>query len=189
MMDPRSAPFVVIDVETTGLDPEQERICEVGAIRVVGGREEGRYHSLVRPDRPVSDGARATHGITDDMLRDAPPFGEIAPDLRRFLAGTVLVAQNAEFDVSFLNAEFLRSGMAKLAVPAIDTIALARRVRPGLGTYKLDNLARHFNVAVGERHRSLGDCEITAQVFWKCVEALRPPPRTVEDLIRKGTRR
>jgi DNA polymerase III epsilon subunit family exonuclease len=188
MMDVRNAPFVVIDVETTGLDPEEDRVCEVGAIRTVADREEGRFHSLVKPDRPVSDGARAKHGITDDMLCDAPPFGAIAADLRKFLAGSILVAQNAEFDVSFLNAEFRRAGMAKLALPAMDTIALARRVRPGLGAYNLDSLARHFGVRFSERHRSIGDCEVTVQVFWKCVEALHPPPRTIEELIRKGTR-
>jgi len=181
-MDPRIFPFVVIDVETTGLDPAEDRVCEVGAIRVVGGREEQRYHSLVKPDRPVSEGARSKHGITDEMLRDAPPFARIAPDLRRFIAGTVLVAQNAEFDASFLNAEFRRAGLPKLVPQAIDTIALARRVRPGLGTYNLDSLARAFNVPVGERHRSLGDCETTARVFWKCVESL--PPRAVEASIR-----
>ncbi len=186
MPDPRTVPFVVIDVETTGLDPEAERICEVGAIRLVGGREEGRYQSLVRPDRPVSEGALAKHGLTDETLRGAPLFAEIAADLRRFLAGTVLVAQNAEFDVSFLNAEFRRAGMPPLALPAVDTIVLARRVRPGLATYNLDNLARHFNVELRERHRSLGDCEATAAVFWKCVEAMAP--RSVDELVRKGTR-
>ncbi|NWG32681.1 MAG: 3'-5' exonuclease [Rhodocyclaceae bacterium] len=178
----------MVDVETTGLDPEQDRICEVGALRLVGGREEGRYHALVRPDRPVSEDARATHGITDDMLRDAPPFGLVAPALRRFLAGSILVAQNAAFDLAFLNAEFRRAGMSALALPAIDTIALARRVRPGLPTYNLDSLARLFAVPVTDRHRSLGDCEATARIFWKCVQALDPPPRSTEDLLRRGRR-
>lgn len=185
MLDPLTAPFVVVDVETTGLDPAEERVCEVGAIKLLGGREQARYQSLVRPSRAVSEGARAQHGITDDMLREAPPFEKIAADLRRFLAGTILVAQHAEFDLSFLNAEFERAGMTKLALPAIDTIALARKVRPGLSTYNLDNLAFHFKVQFRERHRSLGDCEVTGQIFWKCVEALRP--RTLEELIRKGS--
>jgi DNA polymerase III epsilon subunit len=187
LMDLNTAPFVVIDVETTGLSPAEERVCEVGAIKLVGGREEARYHTLVRPDRRVSEGARAKHGITDDMLRDAPPFGTIAPDLRKFIAGTILVAQNAEFDVSFLNAEFQRAGMSKLALPAIDTITLARKVKPGLSTYNLDNLAYHFKVQFTERHRSIGDCEVTGHIFWKCVESLRP--KSVEELVRKGTSR
>ncbi len=184
MLDLPTTPFVVVDVETTGLDPAEERVCEVGAIRLVGGKEQGRYQSLVRPGRAMSDGARQKHGITDEMLKDAPAFEAIAGDFRRFMAGSVLVAQNAEFDLSFLNAEFQRAGMMKLALPAVDTIVLARRVKPGLSSYNLDNLAFHFRVEIRDRHRSIGDCEATGRIFWMCVEALRP--RTVEELVRKG---
>jgi len=184
VFDPRSAAFVVIDVETTGLDPERERVCEVGAIRLVGGKETGRYHSLVQPGMPMPERARATHGISDEMLREAPTFDRIAGEFRKFMAGSILVAQNAEFDVSFLNAEFVRVGMSRLAMPALDTIALARKVKPGLPTYNLDTLAFQFKVKVRERHRSIGDCEVTGSIFWQCVEALRP--RTLDDLLKKG---
>jgi DNA polymerase-3 subunit alpha (Gram-positive type) len=184
VLDPRTATFVVVDVETTGLEPERQRVCEVGAIRLVGGQEKGRFHSLVQPGIPMPDGARAAHGITDEMLKDAPPFGRIAADLRQFMAGSILVAQNAEFDVSFLNAEFLRAGMTKLAMPAVDTILLARKAKPGLPTYNLDTLAYHFKLKFRERHRSIGDCEVTGSIFWQCVEALRI--RTMEDLLKKG---
>jgi DNA polymerase-3 subunit alpha (Gram-positive type) len=185
VLDPRTAPFVVIDVETTGLDPAEDRVCEVGAIRLAGGEERARFQSLVQPGRPMPETARAKHGITDEMLRDAPPFARIAAELRQFMAGSVLVAQNADFDVSFLNAEFQRAGMSRLALAAIDTILLARKVKPGLATYNLDTLAYHFKLKFRERHRSIGDCEVTGAVFWQCVEALRP--KTIEELIRKGT--
>ena len=184
MIDPRTTPFVVIDVETTGLSPAEDRVCEVGAIRLVSGKEVSRYHSLIQPNHPMSEGARSKHGITDQMLKDAPPFEKIARDLRTFLSGSVLVAQNAEFDVSFLNAEFQRAGLTKMALPALDTILLARKVKPGLSTYNLDNLAYHFKVRFTERHRSIGDCEVTGSIFWQCVEALRP--RTMDDLLKKG---
>ncbi len=185
MMDTVASPFVVIDVETTGLDPSEDRICEVGAIRFEGRRETGRYHSLVQPQRKIPGDAVALHGISDEMLRGAPTFARIAPDLRRFLAGTFLVAQNAEFDLSFLNAEFERAGMGKLPNPAVDTIALARRAAPNLGSYSLDSLARHFQVDLKDRHRSMGDCEATARVFLKCVDALRPAD--ARRLIAMGT--
>lgn len=184
MFDPRTAAFVVLDVETTGLDPEKERVCEVGAIRMVGGKETARYQSLVQPGVPMPERARATHGISDEMLKDAPTFDKIAGDFRKFMAGSILVAQNAEFDVSFLNAEFVRVGMSRLAMPALDTIALARKVKPGLPTYNLDTLAYQFKVKFKERHRSIGDCEVTGSIFWQCVEALRP--RTLDDLLKKG---
>lgn len=184
MLDLKSTPFVVVDVETTGLDPAAERICEVGALRLVGGKEQARFQSLVQPNHPMGAEARQKHGITDEMLKDAPTFDRIAGELRKFLAGSVLVAQNAEFDVGFLNAEFVRAGMTKLAMPALDTILLARKARPGLSSYNLDNLALHFRLRFKERHRSIGDCEVTGGVFWQCVEALRP--KTMEDLFKKG---
>ncbi len=184
MLDPKTSPFVVIDVETTGLKPADCRICEVGAIRLVAGKETDRFHSMIHPGVPMPPDATRINKITDDMLKDAPGFEKIAPDLRKFMSGSILVAQNAEFDVSFLNAEFLRAGMTKLAMPALDTILLARKVKPGLPTYNLDNLAYHFKVKFNERHRSIGDCEVTGQVFWQCLEALRP--KTMDDLLKKG---
>ena len=184
MLDLSTTEFVVVDVETTGLSPAADRVCEVGAIKYAAGKEKGRYQTLVDPERDMPESARAVHGITEEMLDDAPPFAKIAPDLRKFLARTVLVAQNASFDVSFLNAEFERAGLSKLAIPVVDTIALARKVRPGLWSYNLDSLARSFRVSVSKRHRSIGDCEVTGEIFWKCYEALRP--RSLDELVRKG---
>lgn len=188
-MDLDATPYVVLDVETTGLDPsEGHRICEVGAIKLSGGRESARFHSLVNPERDVEPAAREQHKITDEELRGAPAFAKIAPELRQFLAGAVIVAQNAGFDLSFLNAEFARCAMSKIGSPAVDTIALARRVRPGLRSYNLDNLALAFRLKVTTRHRSIGDCELTAQVFLECLKSLtqRGEVRTLEDLLRKG---
>lgn len=188
-MDLDAATFTVIDVETTGLDPASgDRVCEVGAIKMQVGKELGRFETLVNPERPISEGARAKHKISDEMVRESPTFAAVAPKLRPFLAGTVLVAQNAGFDLGFLNAEFVRAGMAKLSVPAVDTIPLARKVRPGLSTYNLDNLAFHFGLKFNARHRSIGDCEVTAKIFLDCLKALRQrgEVRTLEDLVRKG---
>ena len=183
-MEIGAATFVVLDVETTGLDPAGDRVCEIGAIKVQSGRELDRYHSLVNPERPIPPDSTKKHGITDDMVKSSPTFAALAPDLRRFLAGTVLVAQNADFDLSFLNAEFQRAGALKLPVSTVDTVALARAARPGLSSYRLDNLAAAFGAKFAARHRSIGDCEVTAVVFRECLRLLRC--RTVEDLVGKG---
>lgn len=191
-MTPEEASYVVLDVETTGLNPGAgDRICEIGAIKFRAGREADRYHSLINPGRSLSAGAAQKNCITAEMLVDAPPFEQVAPHLRQFLAGAILVAQNASFDLSFLNMEFERCGMSKLSTAVLDTIALARRVRPNLRTYNLDNLAFHFNVPVGERHRSIGDCEVTAKVFFECLTSLRSrgEVKTLEDLVKKGAPR
>src|SRR5204863_200956 len=101
---------------------------------LVGGKEDGRFHSMIQPGRPMPEAARSKNGISDDMLKEAPTFDKIAGDLRKFMAGSVLVAQNAEFDVAFLNAEFSRAGMAKLAMDGSVSMARSkwRRASSGL---------------------------------------------------------
>ena len=188
-MDLDSAIFVVLDVETTGLSARSgHRICEIGAIQLKGDRESDRFQTLVNPEREVDPGAFQQHRIGAEELSGAPKFAEIAKDLRRFLAGAVFVAQNAPFDRGFLDAEFERCGMSKLACPVIDTIPLARRVQPGLRSYNLDNLALAFRLTIKDRHRAMGDCEATAEVFRQCLKSLRQrgEVRKVEDLLRRG---
>jgi DNA polymerase III epsilon subunit len=188
-MELESAMFAVLDVETTGLSPEQgHRVCEVGVIKLRAGKEIDRYHTLVHPGIPVPEEAQRIHKITDEMLKEAPPFGQVSRRLREFLAGTVMIAQNARFDLGFINSEFIRSGLGKLAIPVVDTITLARRVRPGLSGYSLDRLAHHFQITVDTRHRAMGDCEVTVQVFLECLKTLRQKGevRSVEDLVKRG---
>ena len=188
-MELESAMFAVLDVETTGLSHEQgHRVCEVGAIKLRAGKEIERYHTLVHPAMAVPEEATRIHRITDDMLKDAPPFATIARPLREFLAGTVMIAQNARFDLGFINAEFLRTGLGRLSIPVVDTVTLARRVRPGLSGYSLDRLAHHFQIPVDSRHRALGDCEVTVRVFLECLKTLRQKGevRSVEDLVKRG---
>lgn len=187
-MELDAAVFAVLDVETTGLSAEVHRVCEIGSIKIRAGKELARFHSLVHPGCPIPVEASRVNQITDDMLQEAPDFGKISRDLRQFLAGTVMVAQNARFDLDFLNAEFGRSSLGKLTVPVIDTIALARRVRPGLPSYSLDRLAHLFQLKFDARHRSIGDCEVTVKVFQECLKVLRQRGeiRTVEDLVRRA---
>src|SRR5688572_28820296 len=188
-MDLESAMFAVLDVETTGLDPSAgHRVCEIGAIKLRAGKEIDRYHTLIQPGIPIPDEARKIHRISDEMVKDAPAFGAISRTLREFLAGTVMVAQNAKFDLGFINSEFVRTGLGRLTIPAMDTVTLARRVRPGLSGYSLDRLAHHFQIAVETRHRALGDCEVTVRVFLECLKTLRQKGdvRSVEDLVRRG---
>lgn len=188
-MELESAMFAVLDVETTGLSHDQgHRVCEVGVIKLRAGKEIDRYHTLVQPGMPVPAEATKIHRITDEMLKEAPSFSLIARPLREFLAGTVMIAQNARFDLGFINSEFLRTGLGKLAIPVVDTVTLARRVRPGLSGYSLDRLAHHFQIPVDARHRALGDCEVTVRVFLECLKTLRQKGevRSVEDLVKRG---
>ena len=164
---------VVVDVETTGLSPRYgDRVVEVGLLRSESGAVT-TFQSLVNPRRMISPGASAVHGITQAMVDAAPPFAEVAPRIWPFLDGAVLVAHNAPFDLSFLNAERAYLGIPPLANRVIDTLALARRYfqfpRNSLGL-----IAESLGIPAPVQHRALADVEITLRVLGRFVEELRP---------------
>jgi DNA polymerase III epsilon subunit family exonuclease len=180
--------FTVVDVETTGLKSEDgDRVCEIGAIKFSLAGERGRFSTLVNPRREIPPGAQKVHGITDAMVQGAPGFEQIAAPFERFIEGTVLVAQNAGFDLGFLRAEYRRFGRDLRIDHAVDTIALVKSYR-ALGQYNLDALAEHYGIARGTRHRSVEDCAITMQVFQRAVGELAAAGRLagLGDVLRLG---
>lgn len=169
---------IVLDTETTGLEPaEGHRIVEIGAVELHNHVATGRsFHRYVNPGRPMPPEALAVHGLTDEFLRDKPPFAAIAGELLDFLGDAPLVIHNAAFDVKFLNAEF-----ALLALPPIpmtrvvDTVALARQRFPGAPA-SLDALCRRFGVDNSGRtkHGALLDSELLAEVYLELVGGRQP---------------
>jgi DNA polymerase III subunit epsilon len=157
--------YTVLDLETTGLKAEASGITEVCCLRVSGGQIVDSFESLVNPRGPIPYFIQRMTGITDEMVRDAPDFGQIAPRLLAFVAGTVLVAHNAPFDMSFLNHHLPSNGHCILHNPVIDTRRLARKLLPDLQRTNLDAVTAHLGVAVQGRHRARGDAEATAQAL------------------------
>ncbi len=157
-------PFAVIDVETTGLDPDADRVIEVA---VVGCGEDGRatshWSSLVQPGRDA--GATSVHGITDDDLRDAPTFADLVPALVACLQGRIVVAHNLPFDVAFLGAELDRVGADPLRGTGLCTLAFARSVLPDPGGYSLAACCAAVGVDHHEAHRALADARVTADLL------------------------
>jgi DNA polymerase-3 subunit epsilon len=154
----------VVDVETTGLSPSYgDRVVEIAVLRS-DGRSETAFQSLVNPRRAISPGASAVHGITQAMVDSAPLFGEVADRIWPFLDGAVLVAHNAPFDLSFLNAERAYLGLQPLDNRVIDTLALARRYfsfpRNGLGP-----IAGSLGIPAPVQHRAMADVLITLKVL------------------------
>lgn len=163
---------VVLDTETTGLEPEAgHRIIEIGCVELVNRRvTQNSFHRYVNPQRASDQGALDVHGIDDAFLVSQPLFAEIAHEFLEFLDGAQLVIHNADFDVSFINHEFARSD----ALPAdlrthceiLDTLALARRLHPGQRN-TLDALAKRYQVDLSKRelHGALLDAQILADVY------------------------
>ena len=152
--------FAVVDVETTGLDPVAgDRVCEVAVVHGRAGAILDSWSTLVHPGRPISRGAQRVNNITNTMVRGAPPFAQVAPDLLARLEETVLVAHFAAFDLGFLNHELALLGLAPTLLPAwvVDTCAVARR-RYRFKSNSLDFLSSRLPVRDARpAHRALAD--------------------------------
>ena len=163
---------VVLDTETTGLEPSQgHRIIEIGCIELVNRRTSGRdYHQYIRPDREIDEGAVEVHGITNEFLADKPLFEEISEDFLSFIEGAELIIHNAPFDVAFINSELQRLDMDFVSIEercsVLDTLELARRAHPGQKN-NLDALCKRYEIDNSERdfHGALLDARILADIY------------------------
>jgi DNA polymerase-3 subunit epsilon len=162
---------LVIDTETTGLDPKQgHRIIEIGVVELQHRRPTGRHlHFYLNPDREIDAAATEVHGMTWDDLRDKPRFADVAAELAEFARDADWIIHNAPFDVAFLDAEFTRAGMpccANLHRALVDTLALARDSYPGKRN-NLDSLCERLGVSNAQRtlHGALLDAGLLADVY------------------------
>jgi DNA polymerase III subunit alpha, Gram-positive type len=165
--------FVVVDVETTGAKTPPSRIMEVGAYRVTGGRITAEFHSLVNPQISIPPFISRLTGISDQMVKEAPLFADIAHPWLDFLDESVLVAHNAQFDVRFLNHEIARIFPGRRMVNShLCTVKLSRSVFPGLMNYRLHTVAEHFTIPIVNRHRAADDARATAEIFIRMLSRL-----------------
>lgn len=164
--------FAVVDTETTGLRPGPDRIIELAVVHVRGGEVIDTFQSLVNPGRHISPFIINFTGITPEMLSGAPIAKEIMPDFLQAIHGTILVGHNLSFDLKFLSHEAQLLGTS-FYLNGFDTIPLARRLLPGLKHFKLDMVAAYLQIPASNRHRALGDAEITAKVFLRLLELAR----------------
>lgn len=165
--------YTVVDVETTGLTPHGNGITEICCLRIADGRVVDRFSTLVNPGRPIPPFIQSMTGITDAMVRDAPPFRQVIPAFLKFLGESVLVAHNAPFDLSFINYGLYSSGHRHLHNPAVDTIRLAKRLLPDLPRRSLDAVTQHLGIFIADRHRAYGDAIATAEVLLRLLPLAR----------------
>jgi DNA polymerase III subunit epsilon len=160
---------IIFDTETTGLDNKSDRVIEIGGIELFNHFPTGRtLHLYISPaDRKVHPDALAVHGITDEFLKDKPPFADLAQEILDFFGDAKWIAHNATFDMGFVNAEFARIGLPPILPDSvIDTLALARRKHP-MGPNSLDALCRRYGIDNSHRtkHGALLDSELLAEVY------------------------
>ena len=160
---------IIFDTETTGLDNRMDRIIEIGGIELFNHFPTGRtLHLFVNPgDQKVHPDALAVHGITDEFLKDKPPFAEVVEQILEFFGDGKWIAHNATFDMGFVNAELARLGLPPILPDrVVDTLSLARRKHP-MGPNSLDALCRRYGIDNSHRtkHGALLDSELLAEVY------------------------
>jgi DNA polymerase III epsilon subunit len=187
----KEACFTVFDVETTGLHPYSgDRICEIGAIKLMPDGKKPRFHSMVNPGREISQGAFAVNGITPEMLDGQPPIEEVLPGFMEFIKGSVLVAYNAGFDLGFIECALGHDKGRLSEYRIIDALKLARRFFPGIGRYNLQSVSRALNIRSSGAHRAMSDAQMTVKVFLKVLDAITASgAEAVDDIVQAQERR
>ena len=171
--------YVVFDIETTGFSPDINHIIEIGAVKVEKGKIIDRFSSFVNPQVPIPYRIEELTHINDSMVIDAPTIDVVLPQFLAFCEGSVMVAHNADFDVSFIKRKAVMLGM-DFNPTYVDTVAMARYLLPSLNRFKLDTVAKAVGVNLNNHHRAVDDAACTAEIFVKFIVMLEE--RGITDL-------
>ncbi|AST91591.1 MULTISPECIES: exonuclease domain-containing protein [Sutcliffiella] len=178
--------YVVLDLETTGNSPKKnEKIIQVGAVLVENGEITERFASFVNPGCSISPFIEHLTGISNELVKNAPTFSQIAPMLIDMLEGASLVAHNVPFDLSFLQYELKENGFEPFKGKAIDTVELSRILLPTQSSYKLTDLATFYSFTHDNPHRADSDAEVTAFIFLELLKKIEKLPVKTVKKIRK----
>lgn len=162
--------YVVIDIETTGLDPLYDDIIEVSAIRYTDNVMSDQYVSLVKPENPISDFIANLTGVTNEMVSCADPIETVLPQFLNFIGSSPLVGHNIHFDINFIYDRSMDILNKPFSNDFSDTLRLSRRLLPDLKNHKLTTLADKLNIDTNGMHRAFVDCNITNAVYQYCRE-------------------
>ena len=164
--------YVVFDIETTGFSPVKNKIIEIGAVKVAGGQIVDSFSAFVNPQVPIPFRIEQLTGINDDMVVDARTIEEVLPEFLEFARGSIFVAHNANFDMSFI-MENARQQQIPLDPTYVDTVGIARVLLPNQAKHTLDAVAKTLGISLENHHRAVDDAQATAEIFVKFIPMLR----------------
>lgn len=176
--------YVVIDIETTGLDSEYDEVIELGAIRVVNGAVTDEFQSLVMPVEPLDDFIINLTGITNDMLSTAPTLEKILPKFLSFIGDFIIVGHNVNFDINFIYDKSILLGYY-LKNDFIDTLRFSRKIFKDFDNHRLSYLKEQLDIPIDENHRTISDCYATYNLFNKIKEYINDNHIDTLDLFKK----
>ncbi|SNV75897.1 DNA polymerase III PolC [Clostridium cochlearium] len=164
--------YVVFDIETTGFSNKNDKIIEIGAVKIKEGKIIDKYSTFVNPERIIPEKIVELTGIQDYMVKDAPKIEEVLPEFMEFVADSILVAHNANFDVSFIKKNCKDMGI-NFNSPILDTIPLCKFLYPELKRYKLNIVAKHLGIPLLNHHRAVEDAKTTGDILLRAFEDLK----------------
>lgn len=165
--------FIVFDLETTGLNPSQHEIIEIGAVKYQGGKKIAEFESFINPGVRIPAKITEITGINDRMVKNAPGLEKVINDFIEFAGTGVLVAHNADFDYGFIRTALEKLEIEKDDYTVLDTLGLSRAVVKDSKNHKLNTLAKYFGVDLENHHRALDDANATAEVLAKLLELIK----------------
>ena len=176
--------YVVFDLETTGLSAVNNRIIEIGAVKVENGKITDRFSTFVNPKEPIPFEIEQLTSINDEMVIGAPEIDKVLPDFLEFCEGCVLIAHNASFDAGFVEENCRKLGIVTDFTVG-DTVAMARILLPNLNKFKLDTVAKALNIPLHHHHRAVDDAACTAEIFVKFLEMFRERDAETLDAVNR----
>jgi len=175
--------FAIVDIETTGGKPGPDRITEIAIVLYDGQEVIDSFESLVNPERSIPYNISRMTGITNEMVAEAPKFYEVAKQVVEMTQGAIFVAHNVSFDYNFIKHEFQQLGYV-FRRRKLCTVRLSRKVFPGLRSYSLGNLIKHFGIEVTDRHRAMADTLATVELLKKAL--YQDEENTSDDMVNLG---
>jgi DNA polymerase-3 subunit epsilon len=160
--------YVVIDLETTGLNPQFDEIIEVAGIKVIDDQVVDEFSSLVKPKGKIPGFVEELTGITNELVQNAPPIEAVLPKFIDFIGNSILLAYNAHFDINFIYDNYLEIANREFRNDFIDVLRVSRRLYTELNNHRLITLARHLNIDYGNGHRAMEDSIVCNEVFLCC---------------------
>lgn len=168
----RELTFVSFDTETTGRYPFTAEICELSGVKWQGGREVGTFSTLLKPSKPMTIDNIQIHGISNQMVENAPLVKDKIGEFHNFIQGAILIAHHAPFDLGFVALEFEKVGLSLPDLPVICSSLLARQTITGTADHRLQTLVQHFKIHGGQAHRALDDARSCLHVAFKCIQQI-----------------
>lgn len=180
MADLNETTFIAIDTETTGKYPLESEICEIAGVKFKNGQRVDVFSSLIKPSLHMSDEVIKIHGITNEMVQDAPSIGDVIKKFHHFIGNDVLVAHHAPFDMGFIAVALENAGLSFPTTPVLCSSRIARNVIKDSLNHKLQTLIPHLGLTQGAAHRAEDDAHACGELLYKCIE--RSGAKTIDGL-------